>query len=103
MLIGSYVPRGAVMMNPGMAKNLVEQRHAQLAQCRGCQTGISRPRADRAAPGWLIRHVPRWRISWSWIVLSPGGATGTAADGHPDRPGRHSSSLMIIIRARRSV
>ena len=91
------------MINPGLAKALVEQRHEQLAQCRGYQTGISRQRADRAAPGWLIRRVPRWRISWSRIVLSPGGAPGTAADGHPDRPGRPGSSLMmIIITARRS-
>ena len=90
------------MINPGMARNLVEERREQLAQCRRHQTGINRQRADRAAPSWLIRRVPRWRISWSPIVLSPGGAPGTAADGHPDRPGRHGSSLMIIITARRS-
>jgi len=90
------------MINPGLAKALVEQRHEQLAQCRRHQTQSKRQRAHPAAPGWLIRRVPRWRISWSRTVLSPAGAPGTAADGRCDRPGRHGSSLMIIITARRS-
>jgi hypothetical protein len=90
------------MIHPDIAKTLVEQHHEQLVQCRRYQTEIKRRRAGHAAPGWLTRRVPRWRISWSRTVLSPAAVPGTAGGGRPDRPGQRGSSLVIIISAHRS-
>jgi hypothetical protein len=87
------------MMHPDIAKTLVEQRREQLVQCKRDQTGRKRERTGPAASGWLIRRVPRWRISWSWTALLPAGIPGTAGG---DRPGKHGSSLVIIISAHRS-
>jgi hypothetical protein len=89
------------MMHPDIAKTLVEQRHEQLAQCKRDQTQSKRERTGPGALGWLIHRVPRWRISWSRTVLSPAGAPGTTSGDGPDRPGKHGSSLVIIISAHR--
>jgi len=90
------------MINPGLARALVEQRQEQLAQCRRYQAESTRHCADPVAPGRLARRVPRWRITWSRTVLSSVGVPGAAAGGRPDRLGQHGSSLMIIITAYRS-
>jgi hypothetical protein len=86
-------------MHPETAKTLVEQRHEQLVQC---QAASKRERYGSAGCTWLGRHVPRWHISWSRMILSPAGGPGRADSGSPDRPGRRGSSLVIIISAHRS-
>jgi len=82
-------------MHPEIAKTLVEQRRDELTHT--AESGRTR----QAGPGWLSRHLPRWHVSWSRTVLSPAGGPGTAGSGHPDRPGRRGSSVVIIISAHR--
>jgi hypothetical protein len=84
------------MMNPEIAKTLVEQRREELTR----QTAESRHTRE-AGTSWLSRHLPRWHVSWTRTVLSPTGGPGTAGGGHPDRPGKRGSSLVIIISAYR--
>ena len=83
-------------MHPEIAKTLVEQRREELTR----HTAESR-QARQAGSGWLSRHLPRWHVSWTKTVLSPAGAPATAGSGHPDRPSRRGSSLVIIISAYR--
>jgi hypothetical protein len=87
------------MMNPGIAKTLVEQRHQELVR----QTAESR-RDRKASHGSdrLSRRWPRWHVSWSRTVLSPAGGPSTADSGSPERKGKRGSSLVIIISAYRS-
>ena len=85
------------MMNPEIAKTLIEQRRDELTRC----TAQSRQNRE-AGTSWLRRYLPRWHVSWTKTVLSPAGAPGTAgSSSRPDRPGRRGSSLVIIISAYR--
>jgi hypothetical protein len=84
-------------MNPEIAKTLVEQRREELTRC------AAESRQNREAEtSWLSRRLPRWHVSWAKTVLSPAGApVATGGSGHPDRPGRRGSSLVITISAYR--
>jgi hypothetical protein len=81
-------------MHPEIAKTLVEQRRDELTRT----TAETRQNRNGGA-GWLSRHLPRWHVSWTRTVLSPAGGPGTAGSGHPDRPGKRGSSVVIIISA----
>ena len=84
-------------MNPEIAKTLVKQRHEELTR----RTAESR-QIHEAGSSWLSRHhLPRWHVSWTRTVLSPAGGPGTAGSGHPDRPAKRGSSVVIIISAYR--
>jgi len=83
-------------MHPEIAKTLVEERREELTR----HTAESR-HARQAGSSWLSRHLPHWRVSWTRTVLSPAGGPGTAGSGHPDRPSKRGSSLVIIISAYR--
>ena len=83
-------------MHPEIAKTLVAQRHEKLTR----HTAESR-QIHEAGSGWLSRHLPRWHVSWTRTVLSSAGGPGTPGGGHPDRPGKRGSSLVIIISAHR--
>jgi hypothetical protein len=83
-------------MHPETAKTLVKQRHEELTR----HTAESR-QTHEAGPGWLSRRLPHWHVSWTRTVLSPAGGPGTAGSGHPDRPGKRGSSVVIIISAYR--
>jgi hypothetical protein len=85
------------MMNPETAKTLVGQRRDELTRC-----AVESRQNREAGTSWLRRYLPRWHVSWTKTVLSPAGAPGAAGStGHPDRPGRRGSSLVIIISAYR--
>jgi hypothetical protein len=79
-------------MHPEIAKTLVGQRREELTR----HTAKSRQTRE-AGSGWLSRHLPRWHVTWTRTVLSPAGGPGTAGSGHPDRPGKRGSSVVIII------
>jgi hypothetical protein len=83
-------------MHPEIAKTLVQQRRDELTR----HTAESR-QTRQAGSGWLSRHMPRWHVSWTRTVLSPPGGPGTADSGHPTRPGKRGSSVVIIISAYR--
>ena len=83
-------------MHPEIAKTLVEERREELTR----NTAESR-QARQAGSSWLSRHLPHWHVSWTRTVLSAAGGPGTAGSGHPDRPGKRGSSLLIIISAYR--
>ena len=83
-------------MHPEIAKTLVEERREELTR----RTAESR-QARQAGSSWLSRHLPHWHVSWTRTVLSAAGGPGTAGSGHPDRPGKRGSSLLIIISAYR--
>ena len=83
-------------MHPEIAKTLVEQRREQLTR----HTAESK-QIHEAGSGWLGRHLPRWHVSWTRTVLSAAGGPETAGSGHPDRPGKRGSSVVIIISAYR--
>jgi hypothetical protein len=84
-------------MNPEIAKTLIKQRREELTRC------TAESRQSREAGGSrLSRYLPRWHVSWTRTVLSPGGAPGAAGgSSRPDRPSRRGSSLVIIISAYR--
>ena len=63
-------------MHPEIAKALVSQRHDELVH----DTAVSRR-------GPSHRRFPRWHVSWTRTILSPGA--------------RRGSSLVIIISAHR--
>lgn len=79
-------------MHPEIAKTLVMERREELTR----RTAESRQ--ARQAGSWLSHHLPRWHVSWTRTVLSPGAGPGTASSG---RPGKRGSSLVIIISAHR--
>jgi len=83
-------------MHPETAKTLVEQRREELIR-------LMAPggRTREAGSSWLRRRLPRWHVSWTRTVLSPAAGSGTAGSGHPDRPGKRGSSVVIIISAYR--
>ena len=83
-------------MHPEIAKTLVKQRRDELTQ----HTAESR-QTRQAGSGWLSRYLPRWHVSWTRTVLSPTGGPGNAGSGHPGRPGKRGTSLVIIISAYR--
>ena len=83
-------------MHPEIAKTLAGQRREELTR----HTAESR-QIHKAGSGWLSRRLPRWHVSWTRTVLSPAGGPGTAGSGHPDRPGKRGSSVVIIISAYR--
>ena len=83
-------------MHPEIAKTLVAQRHEKLTW----HTAESR-QMHEGGSGWLSRRLPRWHVTWTRTVLSSAGGPGTAGSGHPDRPGKRGSSLVIIISAYR--
>ena len=83
-------------MNPEIAKTLVEQRREELTR----STGDAR-RNRSGGPSWLSRHLPRWHVSWTRTVLSPGGGAGIAGSENAGRFGQRGSSLVIIISAHR--
>ena len=83
-------------MHPEIAKTLVAQPREQLTW----YTAESR-QIHEAGSGWLSRHLPRWHVSWTRTVLSAAGEPETAGSGHPDRPGKRGSSVVIIISAYR--
>jgi hypothetical protein len=77
-------------MHPEMTRVLVEQRHRELtAQARQCRAAASLRRPRRHAAGW---RVPRYRVSWSRIILSPAGVAG-----------RRERSWVIVISATRGL
>ena len=84
-------------MHPEIAKALVAQRHDELTRTAEGGQGAR----SSSGSGWLSRHVPRWQVSWSRTVLSPGGAV-SAGSALPGVSGRRGSSLVIIISAHRS-
>jgi hypothetical protein len=74
-------------MHPEIAKTLAGQRREELTRYKARYTAESRrDPGPSAGPGWLSRRVPRWHVSWSRTVLSPG---------------QRGSSLVIIISAYR--
>jgi hypothetical protein len=83
-------------MHPETAKTLVEQRREELIRLMG-----PGGRTREAGSSRLSRRLPHWHISWTRTVLSPAGGPGTAGSGHPDRPGKRGSSVVIIISAYR--
>lgn len=77
-------------MHPEIAKALVAQRHEEL----------SRDAADSLrGPS---RRFPRWRVSWSRTILSPGRGPVVVGAEQPAVAGKGGSSLVIIISAYRS-
>jgi hypothetical protein len=86
-------------MHPEMAKTLVKQHHQDLARSTAASM---REIKDSAGPGWLRRHLPRWRVSWSRTILSAAAEHSAAGSGRPGCAGRRGSSLVIIISAHRS-
>jgi hypothetical protein len=77
-------------MHPEIAKTLVAQRHEELS--RSAADSLRGP----------SRRFPRWRVSWSRTILSPGGGPAAAGAEQPAVSGRGGSSLVIIISAYRS-
>jgi hypothetical protein len=86
-------------MHPEIARTLVEQRSQELTRHA---VNSRRGTTDSAGPSWLSLRMPRWHVSWSRAVLSPAGAPATDGSGRQGRPGKHGSSLVIIISAYRS-
>lgn len=86
-------------MHPEIAKTLIDQRRQELVRST---VASRRDHSGSARSGWVSRRLPRWHVSWSRTVLSPAGVPVTAGSGHPDRPGKGGTSLVIIISAHRS-
>ena len=86
-------------MHPEIAMTLTDQRRQELL--RSTAAG-RRDHSGSARSGWVGRRLPRWHVSWSRTVLSPAGVPDAVGGGHPDRPGKGGSSLVIIISAHRS-
>ena len=83
-------------MHPETARTLAEQRREELTRHKADSRHVR-----TAGVSWLGRHLPSWHVTWTRTVLSPAGGPGAASSGHPDRPGRRGSSLVIIISAHR--
>ncbi|HLI40338.1 MAG TPA: hypothetical protein VKV35_01660 [Streptosporangiaceae bacterium] len=80
-------------MHPEIARALVSQRQAALAQV---SAEIRRARACPRAGRRLTRRLPRWQVTWTRTVLAP-AAQAAGAGG----AGRRGTSLVIIISAHR--
>ena len=82
-------------MHPETAKTLAEQRREELTRHTAEARRAHRARSSRPS------RLPHRHVSWTRTALSPAGGPETAGSGHPDRPGKRGSSLVIIISAYR--
>jgi hypothetical protein len=83
-------------MHPEIARVLVSQRHEALAQV-SADIRRARNSGGRPGPGFILRRLPRWHITWTKTVLAPAAEAGTSGG----RARGRGSSFVIIISAHR--